>query len=143
MACGTGQHPCTQLCMEAMERYLRAGDTVLDVGTGSGILSAAAMALGAGFVVGCDIDADSVNVARESIATPLFVGSAGAVRSACADVIVANISAAAVEDLADEFARIRKPGSTLIVSGFPECDQPAGFQVRETLSKDGWLCFVC
>src|SRR6185369_9323104 len=57
--CGTGQHPCTQLCLEAMERLIRPGDRVLDVGTGSGILSLAARMLGAGQVVACDIDPDA------------------------------------------------------------------------------------
>src|SRR5579871_267501 len=56
--CGTGQHPCTQLCLAAMERLIRPGDSVLDVGSGSGILSQAAMLLGAGRVVACDVDAD-------------------------------------------------------------------------------------
>src|SRR3954468_22170834 len=51
MQCGTGQHPCTRLCLEAMERIIRPGDRVLDVGTGSGILSIAAKMLGASMVV--------------------------------------------------------------------------------------------
>ena len=143
MACGTGRHPCTQLCLEALERHVKPGDAVLDVGTGSGILSAAAALLGAVRVVACDIDEDSVAIARGRIGESVFVGSADAVRGACADVIVANISSAVVEELAPEFARIRARGSTLILSGFEEWDLPEGFDPRETLMREGWVCFVC
>src|SRR5437764_12960147 len=65
LACGTGWHPCTRMCLEALERMARPGDRVLDVGTGSGILSVAAGLLGAGLVVSCDIDPEAVRVARE------------------------------------------------------------------------------
>src|ERR1035437_9588327 len=73
----------------ALERCVRPGDLVLDVGSGSGILSEAARLLAAGSVIGCDIDLD---------VRPPFVGSADAVRTASADLLVANISAAVVED---------------------------------------------
>src|SRR5216684_2122356 len=59
LQCGTGQHPCTQKCLEAMERVIRPGDAVLDVGSGSGILSIAAKMLGAGQVIACDVDPDA------------------------------------------------------------------------------------
>ena len=59
MQCGTGQHPCTQLCLEAMEKVIQPGDSVLDVGSGSGILSIAARLLGAGLVISCDIDPEA------------------------------------------------------------------------------------
>src|SRR5580765_7536666 len=75
LQCGTGQHPCTQLCLEAMERIIRPGDRVLDVGTGSGILSIAAKMLGAATVVACDIDSAA---AREAV---FFIGSVDAVRN--------------------------------------------------------------
>ena len=143
MACGTGHHPATQLCLEATERYVRPGATVLDVGAGSGILSAAAQLLGAGLVVACDIDAEAIAIARERLTCPAFAGSADAVRSAFADVIVANISSAAVEELAAEFRRVQKPGGVLILSGFPRWDSPEGYNPKETLHREGWSCFVC
>ena len=143
MTCGTGRHPCTQLCLEAIERYVKPCDRVLDVGSGSGILSAAAHLVGAGCVIGCDIDAENVQLARERVALPMFIGSASAVRSAWADVIVANIDAATIEDLAPELTRVRNPGATLILSGFPRWDAPEGFKPVETLEREEWLCWIC
>src|SRR5205807_9784002 len=124
MACGTGWHPCTQLCLEALERVVKPGDAVLDVGTGSGILSQAAAMLGAGHVYACDIDFDAILLARERVRLPAFGGSAGAVRAAAADIIVANISSEAAEELASEFRRVLRPYGTLIVSGFEAGDLP-------------------
>ncbi|HEX5227199.1 MAG TPA: 50S ribosomal protein L11 methyltransferase [Bryobacteraceae bacterium] len=143
MACGTGRHPATQLCLTALERCVKPGVRVLDVGSGSGILSAAAMLLGGGNVIGCDIDADNVRIARERVNVPMFIGSADAVRSGWADVIVANIDAATIERIAPELERVRKPDSTLILSGFPESDTPEGFSPRDVLSLEDWRCFVC
>ena len=108
MACGTGRHPATQLCLEAMERYIRPGSTVLDVGSGSGILSAAARLLGASQVIACDIDHDAVEIARQRVDVPFFTGSIDAVRSNSADVIVANINSETIERLHDEFERVRR-----------------------------------
>jgi ribosomal protein L11 methyltransferase len=142
MACGTGRHPATQLCLEALERYVRAGATVLDVGTGSGILAQAAALLGAGRVLGCDVDRESVAIAARRRSLNLFVGSAGAMRSGSADVIVANIDAGTIESLAPEFQRVRKPGSSLILSGFTCFDLPEGFTPRETLEREEWTCLI-
>jgi ribosomal protein L11 methyltransferase len=143
MACGTGRHPATQLCLQAMERYVRPGARVLDVGSGSGILSDAARLMGAASVIGCDIDPDAVLVARERVNVPVFVGSAGAVRAQWADVIIANIDAATIERIAPEIERVRKPGSTLILSGFPEWDAPECFSPTEILRSEEWFCFIC
>jgi ribosomal protein L11 methyltransferase len=143
MACGTGRHPATQLCLEALERHVQPGLSVLDVGTGSGILSQAASLLGAGCAAGCDCDPDAVEVARGRLSVPLYVGSIDAARSAWADVIVANIDAATIERLAPELARVRKPDSTLILSGFPQGDVPGGFQTKAVTRREEWLCLVC
>jgi ribosomal protein L11 methyltransferase len=143
MACGTGRHPATRLCLKAIERYVQPGARVLDVGSGSGILSDAALLVGAACVIGCDIDPDAVLIARERAKAPMFVGSADAARSQWADVIVANIDAATVERIAPELERVRKPGSTLILSGFPESDVPEGFSPTEILRSEEWRCFIC
>jgi ribosomal protein L11 methyltransferase len=143
MACGTGRHPATQLCLEALEKYVTPGASVLDVGSGSGILAEAARLLGAGRVIGCDVDADAILVARRRVHVPLFVGSIDALRSESQDLIVANIDAAAIEMLWSEFERVRKPGSALILSGFPDWDIPRGFDPKERLEREEWVCLVC
>ena len=144
MACGTGRHPCTQLCLLAIDRFVRPGDSVIDIGTGSGILSAAALLVGAARAVAGDIDPEAVGIARQRMQdVRLFIGSADAIRSNSADVVVANIDAATIEGIAPELARVRKPASTLILSGFPEEDMPEGFQTKETLALDGWVCLIC
>jgi ribosomal protein L11 methyltransferase len=108
---GTGQHRSTQLCLEAMERVIQPGDSVLDVGTGSGILAIAAKLLGAGRVVACDIDPDSARV------VPFFIGSVDAVRSNAFDVVVANISEAVVGPMRADFERVAR---RRILSGFQD-----------------------
>ena len=142
MACGTGRHPATQLCLEALETVVRPGMLVVDVGTGSGILSKAATLLGAGSAIGCDIDYDSVAIAAGRLPGHVFAGSADAVRSGSADLIVANIDAWAIETISEELARIRKPGAPMILSGFREDDLPQGFDARESLRRDGWAGLI-
>jgi ribosomal protein L11 methyltransferase len=107
--CGTGYHRCTQLCLEAMEKVIRPGDSVLDVGSGSGILSHAAKLLGAGRVVACDIDRDAARVAS------FFVGSVDAVRTAAFDVVVANINEDVIGPMRADFERVAR---VRILSGF-------------------------
>jgi len=143
MACGTGHHPATQLCLEALERYVHPGACVVDVGTGSGILSAAALLLRAGQVFACDIDAEAVEIARTRVAAHFFVGSVNAVRTGIADAIVANISSEAIETLRPELERVRRGGGVLILSGFAVGDLPEGFAARGVLTKEDWTCLIC
>jgi len=143
MACGTGWHPCTQLCLEALERTVEPGMTVLDVGSGSGILSEAARLLGGECVIGCDVDFEAVRIARERLDIPMFAGSLAAVRAGVADLIVANISSGVAEFLARDFARAGKPGEILILSGFETDDLPERYAPRELLRRDGWACLIC
>jgi ribosomal protein L11 methylase PrmA len=99
--------------------------------------------MGAGRVVGCDIDPEAVRIACERLRAPMFVGSVDAVRSQWADVIVANIDAATLERIAPELERVGKSESTLILSGFPEWDLLEGFSPKEVLRLEEWCCFVC
>jgi ribosomal protein L11 methyltransferase len=129
LAFGTGAHETTRLCLEAVERHLKPGDTLLDIGTGSGILSEVGIRLGAGCAFASDTDPEAVCVARENferagVPVPVFNGSADAVASGVADVIVANISPAWISELAPEWVRILKPGGVGILSGFEAADVP-------------------
>jgi ribosomal protein L11 methyltransferase len=107
--CGTGYHRCTQLCLEAMEKLIHQGDSVLDVGSGSGILTLAARLLGAKCVVSCDIDPEAAR--PESF----FIGSIDAVRSGAFDVVVANINEDVMGPMRADFERVAR---IRILSGF-------------------------
>jgi ribosomal protein L11 methyltransferase len=129
LAFGTGAHETTRLCLEAIERHLQPGMTVVDVGTGSGILAEAAVKLGAGKVYANDNDPEAVAVARENferagVDVTLSPGSAGDFPTACADLVLANISPAWIADLAPDWVRILKPGGRAILSGFEAADIP-------------------
>lgn len=151
LAFGTGAHETTRLCLEAIERNIKPGITFADVGAGSGILTEAALKLGAARAVACDTDFDAVAVARKNIeragaSAALFAGSANAIASRSADVIAANISPAWVADLANEWVRILKPGGVAILSGFEAADVPfvsaalerAGAHVTDERGEHEW-----
>jgi ribosomal protein L11 methyltransferase len=141
MAFGTGVHETTQLAMEALERHITPGMSVLDVGTGSGILALAARLLGAARVYGCDTDPVAVEIAGNG-----FVGSAGAVRSGAMDLVVANISPEAIIRLAPELKRVLKPDGVLLASGFEihevEAVQAALPPALEVKTKGKWALVV-
>jgi ribosomal protein L11 methyltransferase len=129
LAFGTGAHETTRLCLEAIERHLQPGMTMVDVGTGSGILAEAAVKLEAGQVWANDNDPAAVAVARENferagVEVSLSIGSADAFPDNIADIVVANISPAWIADLAAEWVRILKPGGVAILSGFEASDVP-------------------
>lgn len=148
-ASGTGLHASTQLMLAALEQELRPGDTLLDLGTGSGILSAAALLLGAGAVYACDIEEEAALAAREYTErrVPLFLGSARSLRGASVDVVAANINAATLMALAWEIARVLKPGGRALLGGFTAADMPrlsgtleaASLTVTGKAEQDQWI----
>jgi ribosomal protein L11 methyltransferase len=153
LALGTGAHPATQLCLHAIDSHVRVGDTVLDLGAGSGILSAAALRLGVRRVFACDIDPDSAataraNLQRDALTAPVFIGSTRAVRSSAVDVVVANINSVTHETLSAEYSRLAR--RLLVLSGFPDRYVPRieramrleGFRPVDTLARQEWVCLV-
>ena len=146
MACGSGTAPPTRLCLIAMERNVAAGQSVIDVGTGAGILADGARLLGARPVFGCDIEHDATMVARAKldISIPLFTGSVRSVRSSATDWAVCNLNAATLRNLKDDLLRISQ---RLILSGFSEeeMDKVAGLfkrPVRDQMELDGYGCLI-
>ena len=121
MAFGTGLHPTTQQCLEALSTLPLDGKSVLDVGTGSGILAIAAAKRGASPVVAVDTDAIAVTAARENavnnrVAIPVAQGSAADVPGRF-DVVLANIVSAVLQRIAPHLAARLAGGGTLLAAG--------------------------
>ena len=133
---GGGEHQTTQLCLELLEQVLRPGQTVLDIGTGTGILSAAARALGASTVWACDVEPAAVALAREH--AHVWQGSANSVRPGAADLVVCNIHLAVMREILPDLLRLSAP---LLLSGFLTDQIPeltAGLKVLAQTERDGW-----
>jgi len=159
MAFGTGTHPTTQLCLEMMESKVQPGQNIFDIGCGSGILSAAAIKLGADRVYGVDISAAAIassaenadlNQVREKI--ELFKGSVSEIIRGCfgitqAPLVITNILASVILRLFnDGLAELVEPGGFLILSGIlmPQISEVSskaeafGLQLIEQLEIDDW-----
>jgi ribosomal protein L11 methyltransferase len=155
MAFGTGLHPTTRLCLAALAGLVTPGATVLDVGTGSGILAIASARLGAGAVVGLDLDARAVAIAgenarRNDVAVELHAGPLASLRPGRFDVVVANILAGTLSELAPELWARTLPGGTLVASGVlaeqakavDAAFQGAGFAPARVQASGDWVALV-
>jgi ribosomal protein L11 methyltransferase len=157
MAFGTGGHPTTKLCLLALEEQVKAGMTVADIGTGSGILSLAAVRLGARYVLATDIDPLPRRIARENVTrngldVPIRIlepADFDAQARDC-DLIVANIVARTIIELAATVVERLKPNGLFIASGIVEDYHDAvlaaltevGLTVEQTKREDIWICLV-
>ena len=162
---GTGSHATTRLCLTALESRIHGGEKVLDLGCGSGILSIAALRLGAASAFACDIDEKCVDVAYENAALngigrdalTVRQGDAtkeGALRTAIGtgyDVVVANIVADVIISLAPQVRHFLKEDGWFLTSGIIDdraeevaaALKAAGWEIVETSSSEGWYCYVC
>ena len=162
---GTGSHATTRLCLTALESRIHGGEKVLDLGCGSGILSIAALRLGADSAFACDIDEKCIDVAYENAALngigkkqlTVRQGDAtkeGALRDAIGtgyDVVVANIVADVIISLAPQVPRFLKEDGWFLASGIIDdrADEvaaalvAAGWNIVESCTSEGWYCYIC
>ena len=152
MGFGTGHHATTRLCLAALQRLALAGRSVLDVGTGSGVLAIAASRLGAADVTGLDDDADAIHAAWENLAlnaganVSLVVGDLRSTDLTPADVILANLTGALLIASAERLRKLTNAHGRLILSGFQTHEEPevvgayAAFNVEHRGEEDGWVC---
>ena len=158
---GTGKHETTQLCIRQIRKYLKEGERVLDVGCGSGILSIAALKLGAGSVVGTDVDGDCITSTHENMTVNHLAEHSGAFYvgnliddkafqkkvGTGYDLVVANILADIIIPMAPALYQCAKEQGVLITSGIidfkenevKEALEQAGFEILEVNHQGEWV----
>ena len=157
LAFGTGTHPTTQLSLTALEQTIRGNESVLDVGTGSGVLSIASKLLGASKVTAFDIDEMATRVAKENIALNSTIGEIEVFENNLlvgvdqkSDLIVANILAEILLQMPEDAYRNLNDDGSLILSGIieskanevKEAYEKAGFTLVERMTMREWNCFI-
>ena len=165
LAFGTGSHATTRLCLAALERRVRPGMRVLDLGCGSGILSIAALLLGAGSACACDVDEKAVDIAYENAAlngvgrdryrvlSGDVLDRGGFLESLGGgyDIVVANIVADVIIALAPLAAGLLGRGGVFLCYGIIDersgevrgALEAAGLRILESGEDSGWSCFLC
>ncbi len=159
LAFGSGTHETTRLCLQTLEPYITPETSVLDIGCGSGILSVAALLLGAKRAVGVDIDPLAVKTARENgtengFTEPVYTVYCGNLADKVQgkfDVVVANIVADVIILFCRDVGRYLNDGGVFITSGIIDTREQDvlaafrkhGFSVRARHCENGWVCFEC
>jgi len=157
MAFGTGTHPTTVMCLQALERIVKNGNHVVDVGTGSGVLAIGAALLGAEKVTALDLDEVAVKSARLNVKLNKVHDRVEVSQNNLldgigeqADVVVANILAEVIMRFTDDVASVTKPGGHFIASGIigqkrqevTESIISSGFTIVETLVMEDWVAII-
>ena len=165
LAFGTGSHATTRMCLTALEKAVAPGMRVLDLGCGSGILSIAALLLGAGSAAACDIDDKAAdiayqNAAHNGVGRDRYTVLAGDVLTdeklleklgGGYDIVLANIVSDVILALAPRVRQFLRPGGLFICSGIIDTRgdelraalQSAGLTILEENSSEGWYSFTC
>ena len=154
-AFGTGTHQTTQLCMKAIEKYLKAGDTMADIGTGSGILAICAKKFGASTTYGCDNDETVIDVCIENAEINGVKDIKFELRTADLltekyNFVCANILHNVLAEIMGDLKNIMKPNAKLVLSGILDEKKPVvleaiereDLEIIETLYQDQWTAFV-
>lgn len=157
LAFGTGTHPTTRLSMQALETSIVGGETILDVGTGSGVLSIASKALGAGDVYAYDLDEVAVRAAKENMdlndyAKEVQVAANDLLKgiSIEADIVMANILAEIILLLIEDAWRVLKPNGLFITSGIIDSKKDTvleqllaqGFEIEQVQQMKDWFAII-
>nr|WP_221297935.1 50S ribosomal protein L11 methyltransferase [Rummeliibacillus stabekisii] len=158
MAFGTGTHPTTVLSLQALEKYIKPSSTVIDVGTGSGVLAIGAALLGVKSVHALDLDEVAVRSAKENVVLNKVENSINVVQGNLldtvkepADLVVANILAEIIMTFTNDAYSIVKPGGYFITSGIIEGKKEdvkkslldAGFDIEEVMMMEDWVTIIC
>lgn len=154
-AFGTGTHQTTQLCMKALEKYLKQGDSVADIGTGSGILAILANKLGGEKIYGCDNDETVIDVCKKNAEVN---GAEGVVFelntadkiTARYDFVCANILHFVLAEIMGDLKNITKPNGLISLSGILDekkdmvldAIKRENLKIINTLTQDQWISYV-